>query len=356
MFPGTGAEHVIVEETQKMTGFKNALERAFESARRKGEAAVVVVEKGNVLQHTHGQWGAIAEDLSRLHGIQVQMHLMDSFVEKLIRFPDRIPSTVVADATFTSILQKPFALLTELQRNPIPNALDGLVARENTEGMYIREGNTIGAGVHGVGMQRGRHTRAMILENIRGAMDLAEERKLDGITILALPETHPKTTALWSSIGEELARKMKKSVRVMSAGDFVCDAIFDPARLHRRVFAADNLLGDICGDAAAGLVGGLGIPPTNSFNTTGRTGKYFFEPLHGSAPDIAGKGIANPTATMLTVGEVFSSFGRSDLQAALHRALYDTFESGVKTPDCGGTAGTDEFSKAVLERFSRIIG
>ena len=121
--------------------------------------------------------------------------------------------------------------------------------------------------------------------------------------------------------------------------------------MNGLVFAADNILGDVCGDAAAALVGGMGIPATDQVNTTGETGKHFYEPLHGSAPDIAGTGRANPTATMLTVGELWRGRNLMSLRQALHTGLRDVLSAGIRTPDMGGTATTQQYGDAVIKAF-----
>jgi isocitrate dehydrogenase (NAD+) len=113
------------------------------------------------------------------------------------------------------------------------------------------------------------------------------------------------------------------------------------------VIVTTNLFGDILSDLCAGLVGGLGLAPGDNIGTSAA----IFEAVHGSAPDIAGKGIANPTALLLAAGLMLDHVGRSDLSARLRGAI-DTVlnQDKVRTRDLGGQASTMEYAKAVVGR------
>jgi homoisocitrate dehydrogenase len=117
------------------------------------------------------------------------------------------------------------------------------------------------------------------------------------------------------------------------------------------VVVAPNLYGDILSDAAAALVGGLGLVPSAN------VGDDFVlaEPVHGSAPDIAGQGIANPLAAILSAGLLLSSFGQSAAASAIHEAVDRTLQRGVTTPDLGGDATTEEVTTVVLESLKESM-
>jgi isocitrate/isopropylmalate dehydrogenase len=111
-----------------------------------------------------------------------------------------------------------------------------------------------------------------------------------------------------------------------------------------------NLYGDILSDEAAALVGGLGFAPSVNM------GEKFalFEPTHGSAPDIAGRGIANPTAAILSAAMMLRYLGMKEKASKIERAIPISLGSGIRTRDAGGNLGTDEFTKKFLEVLSTV--
>jgi 3-isopropylmalate dehydrogenase len=116
------------------------------------------------------------------------------------------------------------------------------------------------------------------------------------------------------------------------------------------VIVTDNMFGDILSDEAATITGSIGMLPSASLGEEGAPG--LFEPVHGSAPDIAGKGVANPLATILSAALLLRhGLGRSDEAQALESAVDRALEGGLRTPDLGGSAHTDEATRAVLEQL-----
>ena len=113
------------------------------------------------------------------------------------------------------------------------------------------------------------------------------------------------------------------------------------------VVVCPNLAGDVLSDLAAGLVGGLGLLP--SANVGAENG--LFEPVHGTAPDIAGEGVANPAAAILSAAMLLESLGHEDAAAGVRSAVERTLEAGPRTPDLGGEASTDEVADAVIARL-----
>ncbi len=113
------------------------------------------------------------------------------------------------------------------------------------------------------------------------------------------------------------------------------------------VLVTTNLFGDILSDLASALVGGLGVAPSANLGT----GTPLFEPVHGSAPDIAGQGIANPVGAMLSVALLLDTWEEADAAQRLRSAVRSVLAAGVCTPDLGGTATTQEFTQAMMERI-----
>ena len=124
------------------------------------------------------------------------------------------------------------------------------------------------------------------------------------------------------------------------------ELVREPERF--QVVVTNNLYGDILSDLGAGLVGGLGLAASANLHP-GRAG--LFEPVHGSAPPLAGKGIANPMAAVLTGALMFEQLGHPEAANDLERAVRATIAAGVRTPDIGGTAGTRDVAAAIAERL-----
>jgi tartrate dehydrogenase/decarboxylase/D-malate dehydrogenase len=116
------------------------------------------------------------------------------------------------------------------------------------------------------------------------------------------------------------------------------------------VIVAENMFGDILSDLAASVSGGIGLAPSSSLGAA-RPGLY--EAIHGSAPDIAGKGIANPTAMILTVAMMLRDLDQPAAAAAIEAAAIHCLEHGPTTPDLGGTATTDEVGSAIADLLAK---
>jgi homoisocitrate dehydrogenase len=115
------------------------------------------------------------------------------------------------------------------------------------------------------------------------------------------------------------------------------------------VLVTTNLFGDILSDEASALVGGLGVAPSANVGD----GTPVFEPVHGSAPDIAGQGIANPVGAMLSAALLLETLAYAEAANRLREAIHDALAAGIRTPDLGGTATTGEFTRAVCHLLER---
>ena len=148
-------------------------------------------------------------------------------------------------------------------------------------------------------------------------------------------------------------RKVALEFPDIQCDDMIVDAsvmkmVIEPGRFD--VVVTTNVFGDILSDLAAGLIGGLGVAPGANL---GKDGVAIFEGVHGTAPDIAGKGIANPSSLLMSAALLLEHVGQDDaaqkLRAGLYKALRDT---STRTPDLGGTATTDEFTQAVCDHIA----
>jgi tartrate dehydrogenase/decarboxylase/D-malate dehydrogenase len=127
--------------------------------------------------------------------------------------------------------------------------------------------------------------------------------------------------------------------------------VLDPGRFD--VIVGSNLFGDILSDLAAAVAGSIGIAPAANLNPE-RDFPSMFEPVHGSAPDIAGRGVANPIGAILTAAMMLEHLGHPDAASAVDGAVVEVLATTrLRTPDLGGKAGTDEFTRAVLEVVAR---
>jgi isocitrate/isopropylmalate dehydrogenase len=138
----------------------------------------------------------------------------------------------------------------------------------------------------------------------------------------------------------------------LEANDLLVDAAAAALIMKPQQFGCVvtlNLYGDILSDEAAAVVGGLGFAPSDNH------GDRFdlFEPTHGSAPDIAGKGIANPTAAMLSAAMMLKSMDMADGSVRIKEAVVAALKNGVRTPDAGGSATTGEYTRAVIDHLDR---
>jgi 3-isopropylmalate dehydrogenase len=156
-----------------------------------------------------------------------------------------------------------------------------------------------------------------------------------------------ETGVLWRDVVSKLHAREFKDVLLehMLADNAAMQLVKAPKQFD--VILTDNLFGDILSDEAAQLTGSIGLLPSAALSYPGRPGLY--EPVHGSAPDIAGKGLANPLAAILSFGMALRwSLGRPDLDERLNRAVIQALDDGVRTRDLGGSAATEEMGRAVL--------
>ena len=229
------------------------------------------------------------------------------------------------------------------------DGVDIVLVRENTEGLYsgvehyIKIGDDPKAAAESVAIV----TRAGSERVIRYAFEYAAQHGRKKVTIVHKANILKFTSGLFLEVGREVAREYAGRVEVE---DRIVDAACMQLVLKPEAFdviVTTNLFGDILSDLISGLVGGLGLAPGANIGTN----VAIFEAVHGTAPDIAGRGVANPGALLLAACLMLDHVGDRTRANRIRSALERTIREGVLTRDLGGTAGTDEFTAAVIDRL-----
>ncbi len=229
--------------------------------------------------------------------------------------------------------------------------IDLLVVRENLEGLYIGHEHyvQIDNDPHAVAMATGINTRSGSRRLLEYAFETACALGRKKVTLVHKANIMKALTGIFLETGLELyERKYKGRFELETAIVDACamKLVLNPWQFD--VLVTTNLFGDILSDLVAGLVGGLGMAPGANIGADAA----IFEAVHGSAPDIAGKGLANPTALLLAAAMMLDHVGRSDLATRLRTAIDATLNlDRVRTGDLGGTAGTRQFSDALVARL-----
>lgn len=234
-----------------------------------------------------------------------------------------------------------------LARRP---AIDLIVVRENTEGEYADVGGALYAGTPAeIVMQTAVFTRRGTERVIRYAFDLARRRR-KRLTSVTKSNAQRHSMTFWDRVFVDVSREYPDVVTESLLVDAACmDLVRRPDQFD--VLVASNLFGDILTDLSAAVTGGMGLAPSANLNPA-RTSPSMFEPVHGSAPDIAGRGIANPIAAVLAGAMMLEFLGEADAAVALQRGVEAVLDSGaVRTPDLGGTDGTQAMADAIIAQI-----
>jgi isocitrate dehydrogenase (NAD+) len=269
------------------------------------------------------------------------------------------PLTTPIGSGFRSInvaLRKHFDLYANVRpaKTILPEArypdLDLVIVRENTEGLY--------AGIeHFIGMDKDPKAVAesvMLITRygsdriVRFAFEYALQHGRELVTLVHKANILKCTQGLFLEVGRHVAEEYEGRIgfdeRIVDAT--AMQLVLDPYQFD--VIVTENMFGDILSDQVAGLIGGLGFAPGANLGADAA----IFEAVHGSAPDIAGQGIANPSSLTLAAGLMLDHVGESALADRIRAALSETLHEGsVLTGDLGGDASTEEFASAVIERL-----
>jgi isocitrate dehydrogenase (NAD+) len=304
------------------------------------------------LQYEEADAGMVALEK---HGELLPAATMESIRRNRIAL--KSPLTTPVGGGFSSInveLRKRFDLYANVRpaksfpntRSRFPSGVDLITVRENTEGAYIGEGQALSEDGETATLTQ-RVTRRGSERIVRYAFELARRTGRRKVTVVHKANILKSTSGLFLRTAREVAQQYP---------DIECDEIIVDACCMKLVMQPEkfdiivttNLFGDILSDLCAGLVGGLGLAPGANIGTEAA----IFEAVHGSAPDIAGQGIANPCALLLAAGQMLDHLGRSDEANRLRGAIVATLEAKDSlTPDLGGEGTTLSFARAIASRL-----
>ncbi|MFO1029135.1 MAG: isocitrate/isopropylmalate family dehydrogenase [Acetobacteraceae bacterium] len=270
------------------------------------------------------------------------------------------PLTTPVGGGFRSVnvrLREEFQLYANLRpaKTLVPGGrfenIDLILVRENLEGLYVAFEHYIPVGddAHAVAISSGVNTREGARRIVRYAFEHAVKLGRKKVTIVHKANVLKALTGVFLEAGKEVAKQYEGRI---ACDDRIVDAcamqlVLNPWQYD--VIVTTNLFGDILSDLIAGLVGGLGAAPGANIGEKAA----IFEAVHGSAPDIAGKGIANPTALLLAAGLMLDHVGLTQHATALRTAIDDVLNrDNVRTGDLGGKASTKDYAAALVQRVS----
>ena len=223
--------------------------------------------------------------------------------------------------------------------------IDIITVRENTEGAYGSEGQTLS--------EDGEFAQSLIRNSrhgceriVRYAFELARKQRRSKVTAVHKANIMKTTSGIFLKAARDVAREYPDITFNEMIVDNTCmQLVMNPQQFD--VIVTTNLFGDIISDLCAGLVGGLGLAPGANIGTE----VAIFEAVHGSAPDIAGKGVANPAALLLGAAQMLSHIGHEDQAVKVREVIRSTLAARDRlTPDLGGSGTTTTFTDALIER------
>ena len=235
-----------------------------------------------------------------------------------------------------------------------PEDIDFVIVRENTEGEYAGVGGRLHPGAdHESAIQAAVFTRPATERIIRYAFEFARDNGRQEVQSATKSNACQYSMVFWDEIFEEIAVEFPD----IQTSSYHVDAFSARFVTHPQtldVVVGSNLFGDILSDLGGALMGSLGLPPSANIKPDGGA-PGIFEPVHGSAPDIAGQGIANPIAAIWSIAMLLEDIGESDGAAAVLAAIERVTAAGeVKTPDLGGTSTTTEMGDAILAALEAV--
>jgi isocitrate dehydrogenase (NAD+) len=269
------------------------------------------------------------------------------------------PLTTPVGPGFRSVnvaLRKEFELYANIRpaKTIVPGRYDGIdivLIRENLEGFYtgIEHWIATNGDPHSAGVTTGVTTRFGCDRIIRYAFEYSLRHGRKKVTIVHKANILKMVSGLFLEVGKAVAAEYQSRIEStdMIVDNCAMQIVLRPEQFD--VLVATNLFGDILSDELSGLVGGLGLTPGANIGTTAS----IFEAVHGSALDIAGKGIANPTAQMMAAAMMLDHLGELDAGRRLRQAISDTILlDNVRTKDLGGNASTQHFGNQVAARLT----
>jgi isocitrate dehydrogenase (NAD+) len=316
------------------------------------DATLFILDKlGAGLQYEEADAGVVALEK---HGDLMPKVTLDSIAKNKVAL--KSPLSTPIGGGFTSInvsLRRHFDLYANVR--PVvsfPNTksryenIDMITVRENTEGAYISEGQEVSAdGETAISITR--VTRAGSERVVRYAFELAKANGRKKVTAVHKANIIKSTSGLFLKVAREVAADYPEiEFQEMIVDNACMQLVMRPEQFD--VVVTTNLFGDILSDLCAGLVGGLGLAPGANIGKDAA----IFEAVHGTAPDIAGQGKANPCALLLAAVQMLEHIGQQDNAERLRKAIIATMDAKDSlTGDLGGTGSTMDFAKAIASRL-----
>ena len=267
------------------------------------------------------------------------------------------PLTTPVGEGFSSInveLRKRFDLYANVRparsfpntKSRFPSGVDLITVRENTEGAYSAEGQEVSADGE-TATSVTRTTRRGSERIVRYAFELARRTGRKKVTVVHKANILKSTSGLFLKTARTVAAEYPDiQCNEMIVDNTCMQLVMRPEQFD--IIVTTNLFGDIISDLCAGLVGGLGLAPGANIGTDAA----IFEAVHGSAPDIAGKGVANPCALLLGAAQMLNHLGQPEQATRLRSAIVATLEAKDSlTPDLGGSGNTMSFAQAIATRL-----
>jgi tartrate dehydrogenase/decarboxylase/D-malate dehydrogenase len=230
-----------------------------------------------------------------------------------------------------------------------PGDIDFVVVRENSEGEYSDIGGRIHSGTEAeTAVQVNYFSRMAVGRTVRYAFDLAVAEGRKEVVGATKSNGIVYSMPFWDDVFREVASGYPAlESRLVLVDALAARFVTHPQELD--VVVGSNLFADILTDIGGAVMGSIGVAPAANLNPEGKH-PSMFEPVHGSAPDIAGKGMANPIGQIWTAKMLLDTLELGDLPSVVLHAIEDTLAAGIKTPDLGGKATTKEVGTAIVER------
>jgi isocitrate/isopropylmalate dehydrogenase len=229
-----------------------------------------------------------------------------------------------------------------------------VIIRENSEGEYAGQGGRSHVSQPWkVATEVSIFTRHGVERIMRFAFDTAMSRPKRHLIVVTKSNAQRNGMVMWDSVTKMVGEEYPDvTVEKMLVDAMTTRMVLQPSSIDTVV--ATNLHADILSDLAAALAGSIGIAPTANLDPT-RRNPSMFEPIHGSAFDITGKGVANPVATFWTGAEMLKWLGEEEVAGGLMECVENVIERGIRTKDLGGNSTTVEVTEAVCEEIERVL-
>jgi 3-isopropylmalate dehydrogenase len=280
--------------------------------------------------------------------------LPDSVLEELRGFDALLLGAIGTPEVAPGVLERGlllkmrFSLDLYINQRPFlypQNNVDCIVIRENTEGTYAGEGGILRKGTpFEVATQGSVNTRMGVERAVRYAFELARTRDRKHLTLIHKTNVLQFSGDLWQRTFNEVATEYPDVATAYNHIDAACIYFVDSPQRY-DVIVTDNLFGDIITDLAGVVSGGVGLASSGNLNPA-RTGPSMFEPVHGSAPDIAGKGVADPRAAIISAGLMLNFLGETAAADRIAAAIKSTVAEGSAMPT--GTAAIGDYVASIV--------